>query len=127
MSRIPEELLYDAEQHLWVRIDDETAYIGITDYAQDKMGELLFVELPEEDENFERGDVFSCVESSKKDNDLEAPFNFTIIEHNADLANEPEAVNEDAFDNWIVKVRIEDGEGIGDLVDSDVYRESIGE
>ena len=127
MSKIPEELLYDAEQHLWIKIDDDTALIGITDFAQDQMGELLFVDLPEEDDEYERGDVFSCVESNKKDNDLEAPFALTILESNGDLEDEPEAVNEDAYDNWIVKVQIINDDGISELVDSQAYAGAIGE
>ncbi|MGI6108966.1 MAG: glycine cleavage system protein H [Eubacteriaceae bacterium] len=123
----PQNLKYDADQHLWIDIDGDTATIGITDYAQNQLGELLFVELPDEDDDFERGDEFSVVESGKKANGLEAPFGFTIIESNEFLDDEPEAINEDAFENWIVRVKITDEDGIDDLVDADAYEAACAE
>lgn len=124
---VPQNLKYDKEQHIWVDIDDNMATMGITDYAQDKLGEILFVELPEADDEYERGDEFSVVESGKKASPLEAPFAFKVVESNEDLDDEPEAVNEDAYANWIVKVQITDDDGIGDLVDADEYAASIEE
>ncbi|MDO4288309.1 MAG: glycine cleavage system protein GcvH [Eubacterium sp.] len=124
---VPQELKYDKEQHIWVAIDDNTATIGITDYAQEKMGDILFVELAEEDDEFERGDEFSVVESGKKASPLEAPFAFKVLEANEVLDDEPEAINEDAYENWILKVQITDDEGIGDLVDAAEYEAAIAE
>ena len=124
---VPQELKYDKEQHLWVAIDDNVATIGITDFAQDKMGDILFVELAEEDDEFERGDEFSVVESGKKASPLEASFAFKVLESNEDLDDEPEAINEDAYANWIVKVQITDDEGIEDLVDAAEYEAAIAE
>lgn len=124
---VPQELKYDKDQHLWVAVDDNMATIGITDFAQDKLGEILFVELPEEDDEFERGDEFSVVESGKKASPLEAPFAFKVVEANQDLDDEPEAINEDAYANWIVKVQITDDDGIDDLVDADAYAAAVAE
>ena len=124
---VPQELKYDKEQHLWVAVDDNVATIGITDFAQDKMGDILFVELADEDDEFERGDEFSVVESCKKASPLEAPFAFKVLESNQDLDDEPEAINEDAYANWIVKVQITDDEGIEDLVDAAEYEAAIAE
>ena len=124
---VPQELKYDKEQHLWIAVDDNVATIGITDFAQDKMGDILFVELADEDDEFERGDEFSVVESGKKASPLEAPFDFKVLESNQDLDDEPEAINEDAYANWIVKVQITDDEGIEDLVDAAEYEAAIAE
>ena len=124
---VPQELKYDKEQHLWIAVDDNVATIGITDFAQDKRGDILFVELADEDYEFERGDEFSVVESGKKASPLEAPFAFKVLESNQDLDDEPEAINEDAYANWIVKVQITDDEGIEDLVDAAEYEAAIAE
>ncbi|MEF9918332.1 MAG: glycine cleavage system H protein [Eubacterium sp.] len=124
---VPQELKYDKEQHIWVLIDDNTATIGITDFAQEKMGDILFVELADADDEFERGDEFSVVESGKKASPLEAPFSFKVLEANEDLDDEPEAINEDAYANWILKVQITDDEGIEDLIDAAVYEAAIAE
>ncbi|MEG0378320.1 MAG: glycine cleavage system H protein [Eubacterium sp.] len=124
---VPQELKYDKEQHIWVLVDDNTAKIGITDFAQEKMGDILFVELADEDDEFERGDEFSVVESGKKASPLEAPFAFKVLKSNEDLDDEPEAINEDAYANWILEVQITDDEGIGDLVDAAAYEASIAE
>ena len=124
---VPQELKYDKEQHLWIAVDDNVATIGITDFAQDKMGDILFVELADEDDEFERGDEFSVVESGKKPPPLDAPSAFKVLESNQDLDDEPEAINEDAYANWIVKVQITDDEGIEDLVDAAEYEAAIAE
>lgn len=124
---VPQELKYDKEQHIWVAVDGNKATIGITDFAQEKMGDILFVELADSDDEFERGDEFSVVESGKKASPLEAPFSFKVIESNEVLDDEPEAINEDAYANWIVKVEITDEEGMDTLIDAAAYEAAIAE
>lgn len=124
---IPQNLVYDTEQHLWFAIEDNVATIGITDFAQDSLGDILFVELPDEDDEFDRGDEFSVVESAKKAQSLEAPFAFKVLESNEDLDDDPEAINEDAYANWIIKVQITDDDGVDELVSADAYKEAIAE
>lgn len=127
MSKIPSNLKYEPENHLWVDVDDDIAYIGITDYAQDQLGELLFVELPEEDETYQSGDIFSSVESGKNDQELSAPFEMEVIEINESLDEEPELINEEPYENWICKVRVINPNDLEDLIDADSYQERIEE
>ncbi len=102
---IPTNLLY-TDQHIWLAIDGKKATLGITDYAQDEMGDILFVELPETGEMFAAGDTFCEVESSKTTQSLSLPFEFIIDDVNEALEDEPESINEDAYANWIVKIVI---------------------
>lgn len=122
---VPDDLRYDVDQHIWVNVDDNMATIGITDYAQDQMGDILYIELAELDEEYDRGDEFSSVESGKKIAALEAPFAFEVVEVNESLEDDPEAVNEDPYGSWIVKVVITDDEGMEDLVDDVAYKNAI--
>ncbi len=122
---VPVDLKYDVSQHLWVEVDDNMAFIGITDFAQEQLGELLYVELPEEDTQFERGDEFAVVESAKNTITLEASFDFMVIEINAELDVDPENINDDPYGNWIVKVEITKDDGLEDLVDADEYKASL--
>lgn len=121
----PTELKYEKDQHIWVSVDGKTAKLGITDFAQGQLGELLFVELPDADDEFAKGDEFSVVESSKKASPLEAPFAFKVVAVNDALDDEPELINEDAYANWIVTVEITDESGMEDLVDAAAYDASV--
>lgn len=125
MSTIPQDLRYDTAQHIWAALqDDGSVLLGITDYAQERMGELLYVELPEI-ESYAAGDVFSSVESSKKDQELEAPFDLEVVEVNDALEDSPERVNEDAYTNWICRVRPTYPEGPDALEDARAYQDAI--
>lgn len=121
----PTELKYDKVQHIWVSVEGKTTFIGITDFAQNQLGELLFVELPDVDDEFAKGDEFSVIESSKKASRLEAPFAFKVVEVNDALDDEPELINTDAYTNWIIKVEIVNEDGMDDLVTAADYDASI--
>ncbi|MCH1967543.1 glycine cleavage system protein GcvH [Paraclostridium sordellii] len=112
-------------EHTWVKIEGEYAYIGITDYAQDQLGEILFVEMPEVEDEITKGEDFGVVESSKVASDLIAPISGEVVEINEMLEDEPEAINEDAYDAWIIKVKISDEEELNSLLNSDGYESSI--
>ena len=102
---IPEDLQY-TKSHEWVRIEGDTATIGITDHAQDELGDVVFVELPEEGDTFDAGESFGTVESVKAVSDLYAPVGGEVVEVNSALENAPENINEDPYgEGWIVKLR----------------------
>lgn len=121
----PKEFKYDKVQNIWVSVKGNIATIGITDFAQSQLGELLFVELPDVDDEFAKGDEFSLVESSKKASQLEAPFAFKVIEVNDALDDEPEILNTDAYANWIIKVEVLSEDGMSDLVAAADYEAGI--
>ena len=110
---VPEELQY-TRSHEWVRTEGDTATIGITDYAQDELGDIVFVELPEEGATFGAGDSFGAVESVKAVSDIYAPVGGEVVEVNEVLDDSPEKINEDPYgDGWIIKLRVSDeGEGL---------------
>ena len=115
----PEELKY-TRTHEWIRFEDETtAYIGITDYAQDQLGDLVFANLPEEGDELTAGAAFADVESVKAVSDIYSPVTGTVLEINEELLDHPELINEAPYDAWFVKV-----EGVSaqeDLLDADEY------
>jgi glycine cleavage system H protein len=109
---VPEELQY-TKSHEWVRTEDDTATVGITDYAQEELGDIVFVELPEEGATFEPGDSFGTVESVKAVSDLYSPVGGEVVEVNEALNDNPEKINEDPYgDGWIMKLHTS-GEGAG--------------
>lgn len=114
------------DKHEWVRMDGEFAYIGITDYAQEQLGEVLFVEMPEVGDELTQGEEYGVVESSKVASDLVAPISGEVVEINDKLDDEPEYINEDAYDAWIVKIKVADEDELESLLNSDGY-ESITE
>ena len=119
---IPKDLKYSAE-HEWVKVDGDIAYIGITDFAQSELGDIVFVEFPEVGDTFSVGDVFGTVEAVKTVADLFAPISGEIIEINDSLENAPESINVDAYNNgWIVKVRIGNSEELENLLDPESYK-----
>lgn len=115
-----------SDKHTWVRVEGEFAYIGITDFAQDQLGEILFVEMPEIEDELTQGEEFGVVESSKVASDLIAPISGEVVETNEKLDDEPEYVNEDAYDAWIVKVKISDADELENLLTAEKY-EAIAE
>jgi glycine cleavage system H protein len=115
---IPEDLQY-TDSHEWVRIEGDTATIGITDHAQDELGDVVFVELPDEGATFDAGESFGTVESVKAVSDLYTPVGGEVVEVNTTLDDSPEKINEDPYgEGWIVKLRVSD-EGSGLLSASD--------
>jgi glycine cleavage system H protein len=121
---IPEELQY-TRSHEWVRTEGDTATVGITDHAQEELGDIVFVELPEQGATFDPGDSFSTVESVKAVSDLYAPVGGEVVEVNEALIDSPEKINEDPYgDGWIVKLRISDE---GDLLSASDYERLLEE
>ena len=113
------------KEHTWVKVEDDYAYIGITDYAQDQLGEILFVEMPEVEDEITKGEDFGVVESSKVASDLIAPISGEVVEINEALEDEPEAINEDSYEAWIIKVKISDNDELESLLNSDGYESSL--
>ena len=122
MSKIVEGLYY-TNSHEWVKVENGFAFIGITDYAQDALGEIVFVELPEEEDNVEAGKDFSAIESVKAASDVVSPITGIIVLVNEELEDSPEALNEDPYENWIVKVEIEDETELNKLLNAEEYKE----
>jgi len=121
---VPEELQY-TKSHEWVRTEDDTATIGITDYAQEELGDIVYVELPEEGATFDAGDAFGTVESVKAVSDLNTPVGGEVVEVNEALSDNPEKINEDPYgDGWIVKLRVSDE---GDLLSASDYEQLLEE
>ncbi len=117
------DIKYSAE-HEWIQDNgDGTVLIGITDFAQQQLGDLVFVELPELGTEINKGEEISVVESVKAASDLFAPVDGTIVEVNEALEEEPELINEDAMANWILKVELSDPSDLDDLMDEDAYNE----
>ena len=112
-------------KHTWVKTEGEFAYIGITDFAQDQLGEVLFVEMPEVEDEITAGEEFGVVESSKVASDLIAPVSGEVVEINEKLDDEPEYINEDPYDAWIVKVKLSDADELEQLFSSDDYETKI--
>ncbi|MCL2881360.1 MAG: glycine cleavage system protein GcvH [Coriobacteriia bacterium] len=118
---IPAELNY-TEDHEWVKIESETAMIGITDYAQDQLGGLVFVNLPAVGDTFAVGAVFGEVESVKSVSELLAPLSGKVIEVNAELESAPETINNDPYGaGWIIKMSVSDPSQTGALLDATAY------
>ena len=123
----PEDLKYSKE-HEWVRVSGNIATIGISDYAQDQLGEIVFVELPDEGEEFEKDDAFGVVESVKSVNDIYAPLSGRIVEVNDPVVDSPEIVNEDPYaEGWLVKIEISDPKELGELMSAKDYEAYIKE
>ncbi|SHH24974.1 glycine cleavage system protein GcvH [Tepidibacter thalassicus] len=120
----PSDLKY-AKNHIWVKVEDDEAYIGITDYAQEQLGEILFVEMPEIGDELSKGEEFGVVESSKVASDLVAPITGEVVEINEKLDDEPEYINENAYDAWIVKIKIADKSELDELMDSSNYETAL--
>lgn len=118
--KLLDELLY-AESHEWVRVEGNVAFIGITDHAQETLGQIVFVELPSVGETFKQNDEFGAIESVKAASDLFLPVSGKVLEVNTALEDSPEALNEDAYANWIVKVELSDVKELDTLLTSDAY------
>lgn len=125
--KLPADLKY-TESHEWVRSDaDGTLTVGITDHAQAALGDLVFIELPKAGRTVKAGEACAVVESVKAASDVYAPVAGEVVEANEALAGAPEKVNEDAFGQWLFKLRPADSGAIAGLLDAEGYRASVGE
>ena len=121
----PSDIMYHPE-HTWARLEGDIVVVGISDYAQDQLGEVLYVEMPEVGDEVRQGEVFGSIESAKVVSDLYAPVSGEVVEINEALEDSPELTNESPYeDGWIIKVRIKDKEELNNLLDSEQYQESL--
>ncbi len=124
---IPADLKY-TKDHEWIKIEGDIATIGIDDYAQSALGELVFVELPTVGENFSRGDDMAVVESFKTASDVFAPLSGEVIEVNSELEDSPQIVNDSPYDKgWLVKIKIADSNEVEDLLEAGEYAAQLDE
>lgn len=124
--KIPSELKY-TKDHEWIRIEGDTAVVGITDFAQGELGDIVYVEVETLDEALKREEVFGTVEAVKTVSDLFLPLSGTIIEVNEILEAEPEKVNSDPYgEGWMIKLKISDSSEIGSLLSAEAYKELVG-
>ena len=121
MAKVIEGLYY-TESHEYVRIEDGFGFIGITDYAQNALGNVVYVDMPEVDDEVEAGEEFGAVESVKAASDLISPVSGTVVEINEALEDTPELINQDAFQNWIIKVELSDEDELSNLMDAVAYQ-----
>ncbi len=117
------EGLYYSETHEYVRVEGEYGYVGITDYAQQQLGNVVYVDMPEEGDEVTAGEEFGAVESVKAASDLISPVSGVVEEVNSDLEDNPGNINADAFANWIIKVKISDKSELDSLLSADQYKE----
>ena len=122
MAKVIEGLYY-SESHEYVKVEGDFAYVGITDYAQHALGNVVYVDMPEVDDEVEAGEDFGTVESVKAASDLISPVSGTVVEVNEALEDKPELINEDAFENWIMKVELSDKSELDNLMDAAAYEE----
>ena len=115
--------LYYSESHEYVKVEGEYGYVGITDYAQHQLGNVVYVDMPEVDDDVTAGEEFGAVESVKAASDLISPISGTVVEINEVLEDEPEQINKDAFANWIMKVKLSDASELEDLMSASQYEE----
>ncbi len=121
MAKVIEGLYY-SESHEFVRVEGEYGYIGITDYAQNALGNVVYVDMPEVDDEIEAGEDFGAVESVKAASDLISPVSGTVVEINENLEDTPELVNKNAYENWIIKVELTNKEELNELMDAEAYK-----
>ena len=122
MAKVIEGLYY-SESHEYVKVEGDFAYVGITYYAQHALGNVVYVDMPEVDDEVEAGEDFGAVESVKAASDLISPVSGTVVEVNEALEDKPELLNEDAFANWIMKVELSDKTELDNLMDAAAYEE----
>ena len=122
MAKVIEGLFY-SESHEYVKVEGDFAYVGITDYAQHALGNVVYVDMPEVDDEVEADEDFGAVESVKAASDLISPVSGTVVEVNEALEDKPEILNEDAFENWIMKVQMSDKSELDALMDAAAYEE----
>ncbi|MBC5620329.1 glycine cleavage system protein GcvH [Butyricimonas hominis] len=122
---VPAELKYTKE-HEWIRVEGEEAYVGITDYAQSQLGDIVFVEVETEGDELEAGDTFGSIEAVKTVSDLYMPISGEVLEFNSELEDQPDLVNKDPYGKgWIIKVKVDDEAQLDGLLSADAYKASI--
>ena len=122
MAKVIEGLYY-SESHEFIRVEGDFGFIGITDFAQKALGNVVYVDMPDEDDEVNAGEEFGAVESVKAASDLISPVSGTVVEVNEALEDEPGLINKDAFENWIIKVEISDKNELADLMNAQAYTE----
>ena len=123
---IPAELKY-SKDHEWIRLEGETAYVGITDFAQHELGDIVFVDIDTVDETLEAEETFGTIEAVKTSSELLMPVAGTVVEFNEALADAPETVNNDPYgEGWIIKVKVNDPAELEGLLSAEAYKELIG-
>lgn len=120
MSNVPQGLFY-TESHEYVRVDGNFGYIGITDYAQHALGNVVYVDMPDVDDEVNAGEEFGAVESVKAASDLISPVSGTVVEVNEALADEPGLINKDSYANWIIKIELSAPNELDELLNADEY------
>lgn len=125
--KLPENLKY-TKDHEWIRVEGDVAYVGITDFAQSELGDIVYVDIDTVDKQVAQNDVFGTVEAVKTVSDLFSPLSGTVLEFNDKLESSPELVNSDAYgDGWIIKMSVDNAAEIDELLSADGYREVIGQ
>ena len=120
MAKVIEGLYY-SESHEFVRVEGDFGFVGITDYAQNALGNVVYVDMPEVDDEVEAGEEFGAVESVKAASDLISPVSGKVVEVNEALEDQPELINQDAYENWIIKVELFDKSDLDNLMDAKAY------
>ncbi|MEY8000182.1 glycine cleavage system protein GcvH [Clostridium sp. Mt-5] len=123
--KVLESVLY-TKDHEWIKVDGDKAYVGITDFAQDSLGDIVFVDLPEVDFEFEKGEVFGAVESVKAASDLYIPVSGKILGINEELVDNPEYINEDPYKNWMIFIKMSDDSQVKELLTPEDYEKLCG-
>ena len=121
MSKVLDDRKY-ADSHEWVKLEGDVATVGISDYAQHALGNIVYVDMPEVGDEVNQGEDFGAVESVKAASDLISPVSGVVVEINEALVDNPELINEDAYNNWIIKVRISDPSELDKLMDAEAYK-----
>ncbi len=122
---IRDNLKYTSD-HEWIRLEDDTAYVGITDYAQKELGDIVFIEVETEGETLDKGETFGTVEAVKTVSDMYMPLSGEVAEFNEELEDQPELVNKDPYgDGWIIKIKVSDKSEMDDLLDTEAYKKII--
>lgn len=124
MSNIVEGLLY-SESHEWVKVDGDTAIIGVSDFAQEEMGDITYVDLPAEGDEFAAGESFGALESVKASSDLYTPVSGEVVAVNSGLEAAPESVNEDPYGTWIIKIKMSESRELEALMGPSAYAEKV--
>ena len=123
---VPDTLRYTSD-HEWVRVDGDEAYVGVTDFAQNELGDIVYVEIETVGDEIAQGEVFGTIEAVKTVSDLFMPLSGTVLELNPELESAPELVNEDPYDKgWMVKLSIKDSSELDELLDAEAYQSVIG-
>ena len=120
MSKVLESLRY-SETHEWVKVEGNIAIVGVTDFAQSEMGDITYVDMPDVDDEVVKDEEFGALESVKASSDLICPVSGVVVENNEALEDAPELVNQDPYENWIIKVKMSDPEELNDLISAEEY------